>query len=288
MPIVESGSRLSLAERRRDARRAANEVRSSMGRADLEPSRAGLGAPLRAAFFADGEGRHPLAELMSSPGGRGGGGRGGRTRLALLISILWIASGEGHSSTRPASFWARLLGLDDPGERGARAINATWAELDKRGFIRLRPGAHAGAVSTITLLNEASPSLLRPYEIPKGSGGDLYVRIPESFWTSGQLADPDLTGPGLAMYLIALRTYQLSRNKESLTFPAPTFKVRYGLSEATRKKGLANLEEIGVLDRVTASVDDSGGIGHRLRRRNVYQLAGHLVPPEPRPRETTP
>ena len=148
-------------------------------------------------------------------------------------------------------------------------MNATWAELRNRGFIQLSPGAHAGAVSTITLLHEASLSQPKPYEIPRGSGGDLYVRIPENFWTSGQLADPDLTGPGLAMYLIALRTHQLSRHKESLTFPAPTFKERYGLSEATRKKGLVNLEETGALDRVTAAVDDSGGIGHRLRRRNI-------------------
>lgn len=273
---------------KRDARTAALEVVRSMGsHPDVGSSRAGLGAPLRVGFFNDKAGRYPLASLMSSTSGKGGGGRGGRTRLALLISALWVASGGDHSSTRPASFWARLLGLDDHLERGARNINATWAELANRGFVRQSHGPHPGALSTITLLNEVAPRPTR-YEIPKGSGGDLYLRIPEAFWRSGQLASPELTGPGLAMYLIALRTHQLARDKDSLTFPATSFKERYGLGESTRKKGLANLEDLGIVDRVHVLVDNSGGMGHRLRPRNVYQLVHHLAPLPPRPSEDRP
>ena len=262
---------------RRSQREAALEVRDRMGLSE-GPSRRGLGAPVRTAFFMKAPGEHPMASLMSGRQGSGGG-RGGRTRLALLLSLIWVASGKDHSTTRPASFWARLLGMPDPGERGARTINATWAELERRGFVKVQRGAHSGDVSKITLLDESASGA--PYRIPTGSEGDWYIRVPENLWLAPVLA-PEVTGPGLALYLVALRTYGLARNKDRLTFPAGTFHDRYGLSESTRKKGLKNLDEHLILTRTSSVVDDFGGVGHRLRPRNTYELAPHLLPPAPR------
>ena len=255
-------------------REAAREVRDGMGLSE-GPSRRGLGAPVRTAFFVKAPGEHPMASLMSGRQGSGGG-RGGRTRLALLLSLIWVASGQDHSTHRPASFWARLLGMPDPGETGARTVNSTWAELERRGFVKVQRGPHAGAVSQITLLDESASGA--PYRIPTGSEGDRYIRVPEALWLAPVLT-PEVTGPGLALYLVTLRTYGLARNKDRLTFPAGTFHDRYGLSESTRKKGLKNLDDLLILMRTKSVVDDSGGVGHRLRPRNTYELAPHLLPP---------
>ena len=259
---------------RRSQREAALEVRDRMGLSE-GPSRRGLGAPVRTAFFRKAPGEHPMASLMSGRQGSGGG-RGGRTRLALLLSLIWVASGKDHSTTRPASFWARLLGMPDPGETGARTINATWAELERRGFVKVQRGPHTGAVSQITLLDESASGA--PYRIPTGGEGDRYIRVPEALWAAPVLTQ-EMTGPGLALYLITLRTYGLARSKDRLTFPAVTFHDRYGLSESTRKKGLKNLDDLLILMRTKSVVDDSGGVGHRLRPRNTYELAPHLLPP---------
>lgn len=264
--------------RRRDQHQAVQEVRWSMGRQD-RPTRLGRGAPLRVGFFTNQSGQHPMASLMSTTRGSGGGGRGGQTRLSLLLSLIWVASGGDHSTTRPASFWARLLGLADPSDSGARVVSSSWAELQTRGFVNITQGRFSGDVPTITLLNEAGGVPSREYTVPLGREGDLYIRVPEEFWGRGLISDEELTGPGLVMYLAALRTHQLARDPDALTFPAATFKERYGVSETTRKKGLRNLsDELGILHKRFASVDDAGGVGHRLRPRSVYQIAPQWAP----------
>ncbi|GAA1250448.1 hypothetical protein GCM10009633_23990 [Janibacter melonis] len=261
--MVQPASTLKAAQRE-----AAREVTFLMGRHEGRPTRRGLGAPVRVGFLDDGAGGHPMATLLSSRSGSGGG-RGGKTRLALLLSLLWVAGGEGHSATRPASFWARLIGLPDPQGTGARAINSTWAELETRGFVSIRRSRVSGEVPTVTLMNEARPG--QPYQTPTGEEGDRYLRVPERLWTMGKL-DQELTGAGLAMLVIAIRTYDMANRKQSLTFPAVTFKERYGLGESTRKKGLQNLVDLDILDRSDSLTDDDGGFGRRMRPRNTYEF----------------
>lgn len=258
----------------RSQREAVNEVRASMGW-HTERSRLGLGAPVRVNFFRQAD-RYPMAELMSGRGA-GGGGRGGRTRLALLLSLIWVASGKDHSSTRPASFWARLLGMRDPDVAGARAIRSTWAELERRRFVRITEGRFSGDVPTVTLLNETGTGA--PYTIPTGSRGDIYFRVPEALWKSGLLRHEDgLSGPGLVMYLASLQTMQ-STHQPVIFFPSATFHLSYGMSETTRKNGLRNLVTLNVLDLSRRAIDSDGGIGHRRWRRNTYELAEHLALP---------
>lgn len=267
--------------RREEQRAAAHVVVRSMVRAswanEEHRSRHGLGAPVRVAFIDGGPGRHPMASLMHARNSRGGGGgRGGRTRLALYLSALWVAGGGDHSTTRPAPFWARLLGLRDPDEAGARVVRASWAELVQRGFCTAEPGKSSGDVPTYTLLSDRGDR--DAYTIPKGRGGDLYFRIPETMWTRGLIGDEELTGPGLAMYLVALRTASMVGRTDSLVFPGASFNRDVGLSDATRKKGLRNLDALGVLSGIPEARDDFGDQGHRLRPRNVYTINAEWAP----------
>lgn len=260
------------AQQRSRQRLAYKEVVQSLRR------RQDQGAPLRDVFYryeVDGEARYPLAQLMSSRSGPGGG-RGGRTRVALYLSLLWVAAQPPHSSRRPASFWASLLGLPDPDNASARAIRSTWAELAARGLVDLTPGTHSGDVPTVQALREDGSG--EPYTIPAGRGGDTYRRIPQSVWRM-LLPQEDLTGAGLAMYLVAVRTAFQASSASGLTFPAKAFRAQYGLSDSTRKAGLANLTDLLVLDAHRHStVDDRGGIGGRRRQRNTYDLLDEYVP----------
>ncbi len=244
------------------------EVRSSMS------GRSGLGAPVRDAFFkceVDGRVRYPLAELMSSRN-TSGGGRGGRTRVALYLALLWVASGAPHETERPANFWATLLGLNDPEGAGSRVVRSTWRELHTRGFVNVVPGPYAGAVPVVQLLREDGSR--RAYSIPTGDPreGDTYRRVPENAFQM-LLPAPDLNGAGLAMYLVALRTAERAQTTTGLVFPAPHVTAAYGIGASTRQKGLRNLEELSVLDVHRGSrVDDSGGVTQRRRQRNTYDL----------------
>lgn len=242
--------------------------------------RQGLGAPVRDSFFKTqlgGKTYYPLARLMSSRSGPGGG-RGGQSRLALYLSLLWIASGKDHSSRRPANFWAGLLGLPDPDDAGSRVVRNAWRELAIRRLVTVTAGDYDGDVPTVTLLREDGSG--EPYTIPTGQDGDRYRRVPEEAWKR-LIAEPSLTGPGLAMYLVAVRTAERARQNTGLTFPRAYFQSEYGLGESTRKSGLRNLSDMAVLDVHPQRTDDFGEIGRRARLRNLYDL-NDLYGPAPR------
>lgn len=54
--------------------------------------------------------------------------------------------------------------------------------------------------------------------------GDTHRRFPEVTWRT-LLHDEELTGAGLAMYLVALRTAEQARRADGLTFPRAYFKA---------------------------------------------------------------
>lgn len=234
--------------------------------------RRNLGAPIRDSLFrydvAD-QRYYPLARLLSSRGGKAGGGRGGRTRVALYLSLIWVASGGDHSSDRPARFWAGLLGIPDPDGAGSRVIRSTWRELEARNLVSLTPGAHSGAVPTVKLLREDGTG--KPYTIPTGKDGDTYRRVPQTAWKA-LFHEPELTGPGLVMYLVTLRTAGRANRLEGLTFPRAHFQAEYGIGESTRKSGLQNLVRLGVLDAHRHRTDDYGDPSRRGRSRYTYDL----------------
>src|SRR5690349_10721147 len=98
-----------------DQRIAAREFADFLG-----ANRRRAGAPVRTAFVIAEEGRvrPPMAELLSSTTGSGGGGRGGQVRLKLYLSLLWVCAKAPYEAIRPARAWAALLGLEDIEGRG--------------------------------------------------------------------------------------------------------------------------------------------------------------------------
>jgi hypothetical protein len=242
--------------------------------------RAGLGAPVRDSFFTASDAvaaPHALASLVNGPRGSGGG-RGGRTRVLLYLTLLWVAGGGDHSTTRPAHWWAELLSIPDPDGAGSRVIRSTWDELERRGFVSIDRAATSGDTPKIRPLLEDGSG--RPYTIPVGRGGDTYRRIPDIAW-QGLFHSNELSGPGLVMLLVTLRTYGQAGGG-FLTFPRDYVRTEYGISDSTRKAGLRNLVALGVLDVEGISGED-GGTGPRRRGRNIYELNPAYFPPAPTP-----
>ncbi len=251
-----------------------------------------LGAPVRRSFVTRADEGHPtgLEAVMRAARGGAGGGRGGRTRLALLLSLWWVNSMPPYTSQRPASWWAEMIGIEDP-VRGPRTVTANLQELARRGFIAIAPG-EPGMANVVTLLDDlARPG--QPYLRPDGKSGS-YFRVPEKLWTTGAIAR--LSGPGLAMYLVVLSNYHRPAGREHspgegirtpaappVWFSPKRFRERHGLSEDTRLAGVRNLRDAGMVDVETEYVDvqNRPDSGHRRFQRQMLTLHPLFVPPLP-------
>lgn len=255
--------------------------------------RRGAGAPVRRGFIRRGTRGDvsPLAQLLSgASASRGGGGRGGRLRVALLLTLLWQLARSPHTTIRPARYWAELLELDDPENAGARAIRSSLHELERRGFIRSSDRG-PGVMPEITLLDESLSG--RAYKLPhiqameEGPDGDTsYFRVPESFWVNS--LHSKLSGAGIAMYLVAMSRAGWGNDPTFWLSPA-RFSEEYGLSDSTRKKGLKELVDLGVLTQELRSIDRSGGQGHRRFLRSVYTVvASYRAPGATEPEKPSP
>lgn len=88
----------------------------------------------------------------------------------------------------------------------ARRLGAV--ALDATDPVSVTVAAQAVFDPTVTLLREDGSGA--PYTIPTGRNGDYYRRVPEQAWNR-LIGEPSLTGPGLAMYLVAVRTAEQAR-----------------------------------------------------------------------------
>lgn len=243
--------------------------------------RNGAGAPVRRDFIERSDSANsPLSQLLSGANtSRGGGGRGGRLRVALVLTLLWQLARSPHTTIRPARYWADLLQLEAPDSSGARTIRSTLLELERRGFIRTEERG-PGKVPEIILMDESLRGV--DYKLPyvqameEGRDGDTsYFRVPESFWASGLYAK--LSGAGLAMYLIAMSRAGWG-NQPSFWISPTQFKAQYGLGDSTRKKGLKELVDAGVVTQELRSIDRDGHSGYRRFQRSVYTVvAGYRI-----------
>lgn len=225
-------------------------------------------AAVRRAFVerpADG-GRSPLSLLMSGDNApRGGGGRGGRTRVAVLITLLWVIAREPYDSKRISRYWATLIGEDDPAGAGAHAVLDALHDLADRGFISLDTSGTNRML--ITLLRETGDR--HSYSFPDPADHDSYFRIPRTLWTSGMIHE--MSGRALALYLIVLS--HAGWGEREFWINQTLFAERYGLGETTRKKGLRELVDLGVLDIASVSRSLPGELSGRTFRRNIYVIA---------------
>lgn len=249
-------------------RNAARKIASTMS--EMDSGRGGLGAPVRRSFFLrpKNEDLSPMGQLIRSRVQKKGGGRGGpRTRLSILLTLLWVCAKHPYTTERPSSELAELIGCDCAGsaaqqDKGAiDAVNLGLRDLEARGFVSLDKGA-PGKRRLITLLREDGSK--SPYSIPEGRDTESYVRVPEGLWTTGLLAD--LSAPGIAMLLPILDLYRQDRPANA--FPEDFVTERYGLSNSTRRRGLAELEGCGLVEVERVKQREEG----MIRRYNYYSL----------------
>lgn len=241
--------------------------------------RSRMGAPVRRAFvtIAEGQLQSPMGSLMSSTSANGGG-RGGRTRLALLLSVLWVASAPPHAASRPARWWAEVIGLPEPATKGARSVSTNLHELERRGFIRLDRGKK-GYNSKVTLMNETPPhdDYSLPYTDDDGSG---YFRLSEKLWTQGLIGDLD--GASLAMFTILTYYYRADTHEtDGIWFSPKYFKEHHGLSETTRNRGLQGLVDSGAAHMQEKFVETEIDGQYRTFPRRIFRLDPQYYPPPP-------
>ncbi|MGK8491831.1 hypothetical protein [Nocardia asiatica] len=234
-----------------------------------------MGAPVRRSFVtrASEEARSPLAQLLSARS-NAGGGRGGRQRLALLLTALWVCARQPYATQRAASWWAEMIGLPEPRGRAAtRAVTANLHELAARGFIGFERG-RAGYSPTVTLRNELGDGGI--YQRPHLDAEPNYFRVPETLWTEGAIGELDARG--LAMYLVVLSRYNAITGRE-VWFAGEDFHRRYGLSEATRLNGLNQLVNQKILTMRQAFPDVQHAQGYRATKRRYYKPDPLYAPP---------
>jgi hypothetical protein len=218
--------------------RIANRLRSVDGRVRA--------CPIRREFLCRSapEGTVPPMVTMLRGGTGGRGGQGGEVRLKLYLSMLWFASGDGHSVEWPASHWADLLGLPDRDSKGKRRIQEAFGWLHKNRFVVVaqRPGKHP----TVTILHEAGMGLpyTKPGKTATKGGEPTYRQMSNQWWTNGWLAE--LSGAAIVSWLV----YQdESGERSDFVWLTPEQSLlRYGLSVDTRKKGLRELRNVGLVE----------------------------------------
>jgi hypothetical protein len=235
------------------------------------------GAPVRATFVS-----LPFNPFRPSPVSPGElpalakllrGGRGGEVKLKTLLSALWIGVAEPHDVTLPGRVWAQLIGLPDPGGRGAHRVNSAVRQLVSQQFLRAehRPGEP----SRLYLLDETGNG--QPYIDPGRRVVELqkaeedfefhrYFRVPRELWTGGWIAA--LSGPALAMLLVLL-SLASGRDPLDLWFAPGVADRRFRLSAETRKRGLDRLRDEGLITVRRRPITNPL---ETTRLRNIYSL----------------
>ncbi|MEU0156976.1 hypothetical protein [Micromonospora fulviviridis] len=213
----------------------------------------------------------PMARIL-----RGGGGRGGATRLKLFLSLLWLARGRPDPVFGyPAQQLASLLGLPSPSGAGARRIHEALKWLHGEGFIALehRPGEAA----RIHMLDDAGsgaayqapgPLVTRSRKHSTDREKHFYVQLKREFWTEGWISH--LSGAAVAMYLAALHE-ERGKTGEAVWISPRIGRECYDLSDETRGKGLAELVNLGLLNLEKRPVPQAS-FDERYRARNVYRI----------------
>lgn len=167
--------------------------------------------------------------------------RGLHAYLLLLGITSSGDSPDGWSTTLPIGVWARAFGTtrDATPASAASAVSKVLTRLEQRNLItRQRRGRERKI--RITLLREDGSG--QPYTRPGKGNPDRFLRLPHVFWRDGWHERLDL--PATAMLLVALHA------KNNFELPAERVPEWYGWSADTAERGLATLEEFGLLTHI--------------------------------------
>jgi hypothetical protein len=213
---------------------------------------------------------------------RGGGGRGGATRLRLYLSLLWLARNRTRERpvfAYPAQQLAALIGLPSPETAGARRTQESLRWLAEACFVAL--DRRRGGVTRVHLLDDAGTgdpyrpagtlTTRTPRRPQKEREQHFYVQLDARFWTNGWVTE--LSGAAVAMYLACLHE-QRGRTTEAIWISPRAGRERYDLSDETRNKGFRELTDWGLLDLGRRPVP--AALNERFRARNVY-LVNHAA-----------
>lgn len=249
------------------SRRAAAEIDDTSGRRDA--------APVRKSFVRaeDAEQVPPALQLYR-------GGRSGIVPIKLYLALLWRCAAPPYSTSKPARAWATLLDLEDPEGRGARRIRDALIKLEGAKLIAL---THRGGDSPLVRLLREDASLSE-YHPPADAYAKAvasrrskavvnrhrYFKVNSDLWLEGELQA--LSGPALVMLLFILG--EQGGEGKPVWFSTTAFAERYGISPATRTKGVRELEERGLLDVEKESLPPHEGaeVFGRRRIRHRYRL----------------
>jgi hypothetical protein len=160
---------------------------------------------------------------------------------AYLLLLGIISSGEsedGWSTTLPIGVWARAFGTtrDATAASAATAVSKVLTRLESRKLIQRQRHGRERKIR-ITLLREDGSG--QPYTRPGKDNSDPFLRLPHCFWRDGWHERLDL--PATAMLLVALH------EKNLFELPTERVPVWYGWSADTAERGLAALEQLGLL-----------------------------------------
>jgi hypothetical protein len=208
----------------------------------------GRACPIRLGFIrASSAGAVPPMIRMLRGGYDDRHGRGGELRLKVYLSMLWLASGEGHTVSFPAYAWAHLLGLDDAAGKRRVQDAISWLATEKFVVVERRPGQ--SSIIQVRKEDGSGAEYTKPYKLGDGDGPPKqpkYRRLDEAWWTKGWMAA--LSGAALVTWLAFLDDEGAEIGSSRWISTSQT-KTKYALSLDTRKKGIGELLDWGLLDK---------------------------------------
>jgi hypothetical protein len=188
--------------------------------------------------------------------------RGLHAYLLLLGIISSGDSQDGWSTTLPIGVWARAFGTtrDAVPASAATAVSKVLTRLENRQLIQRQRHGRERKIR-ITLLREDGTG--QPYTRPGKGNSDRFFRFPHAFWRDGWQERLDL--PATAMLLVALH------EKNAFELPSERVPDWYGWSADTAERGLATLEQSGLLTH-TARLKKAPLSPTGLTKTNRYLL----------------
>jgi hypothetical protein len=209
----------------------------------------------------------PAARLMA-------GSKGAALRIRLYLALLWMAGGgdDRHSVDFPARAFAELLDLPDPERRGDRRVRDAIRLFERERLLRVEK--RPGKPSSLVLLHESGSgdSYSRPGQHTAAAKArnqvdvdHLFIRLSPGFWTNGWAVT--LSGPALAILLVVLVI--TNNGTKQRQWVAPSERRRYGLSDDTWTRGVAELVRHGLISIGKRPVGD---LFDQKRVRNTYSV----------------
>lgn len=237
--------------------------------------------PIRKTFLrveSTEQGDPPLSRIVSRRG------RGGALAVRLYIALVWRCSGGDFDTQLSSRQFAELLGLADPGMKGARNVAKAIQLLKELNLISVE--RQRGEPSKITLLDESgdkSPYTLPSTEYKKNQRSrDVYFKVPVRLWTAGLIQD--MSANALAMLLILLAeeggipVASGATEGKPVWWSTKLFPTRYRVSPAMRSRGGQELIAQGLLYISRESLGPAGSGGMKRERvRNKYQLQNQAL-----------